>query len=175
MPANNMNALELKLSQLGITQEHRSACRMPEECEAVELVDAGLDMFDRPIQMTKSTFLAWSSMFKAAQRDGIELQVVSAFRSIDYQCGLIERKLQAGQALDEILKVNAIPGHSQHHTGRALDLSTPEFEPLDETFESSNAFEWLMTHAGVYQFKLSYPRGNAEGIVYEPWHWAHQD
>jgi D-alanyl-D-alanine carboxypeptidase len=166
--------MEKRLRQLGLMQHHIDICRMPLEAEAVVLTDAGVDMFDRPIQMTPGTESHWQKMKQHAANDGIELQVVSAYRSIEYQCDIIERKLQNGIALDEILKVNAIPGYSQHHSGRALDLSTPGFEPLEEVFENSDAFAWLGEHANQHTFKLSYPRGNAEGIDYEPWHWAYQ-
>jgi D-alanyl-D-alanine carboxypeptidase len=29
----------------------------------------------------------------------------------------------------------------------------------------------LQRHAATYGFRMSYPRGNAHGISYEPWHW----
>ena len=65
-----------------------------------------------------------------------------------------------------------IPGFSEHHTGRALDLSTPGSEPLSEAFDQTAAFDWLNTHARRFEFSMSYPRNNTTGINYEPWHWA---
>ncbi len=102
----------------------------------------------------------------------MELQVVSAFRSIEYQLGIIRRKLERGLAIDEILRVSAAPGYSEHHSGRALDITTPGFAALEEQFEDSAAFAWLSTNAQSYGFWLSYPRGNPHGIAYEPWHWC---
>ena len=104
--------------------------------------------------------------------ENIELQLVSAFRSVEYQCELIQRKLDQGLNLAEILMVNAAPGFSEHHTGRAIDLTTPGEKPLEESFEKTNAFEWLKNNAGDYGFTMSYPRDNPWGIAYEPWHWA---
>ncbi|HAT28539.1 MAG TPA: hypothetical protein DCS89_16090, partial [Gammaproteobacteria bacterium] len=95
---------------------------MPPYEECTDLVDAGLDLFDRPQQMTLRTFEAWYAMKTAAKSDGLELNLVSAYRSIEYQCGLIHRKLEEGWLIDDILLINAIPGYSEHHTGRALDL-----------------------------------------------------
>jgi LAS superfamily LD-carboxypeptidase LdcB len=42
-----------------------------------------------------------------------------------------------GQAMVDILRVNAAPGYSQNHTGCALDLTdAPNYEdPLREEFE----------------------------------------
>ena len=118
------------------------------------------------------TAAAWQRMQHAAASDGIELQVVSAWRSVDYQCGIVERKLARGQRIDQILAVSAAPGYSEHHSGRALDLTTPGFEPLEEEFENSLAFAWLCRNAAHFRFALSYPRDNPHGIAYEPWHWC---
>jgi LAS superfamily LD-carboxypeptidase LdcB len=42
---------------------------------------------------------------------------------------------------------------------------------LNEAFEKTQAFEWLIENATRFNFRLSYPRKNNMGIVYEPWHW----
>lgn len=167
-----MNSLEAAWHQLGITADHLAACRLPAYPEATRLVDAGCDLFGRPQQMTRTTLAAWSAMRAAARNDSIELQLVSAYRSVAYQCDVIERKLAAGRSIDEILRVNAPPGHSEHHTGRALDLTSPGVEALTEAFETTDAFSWLSRRAEAFGFALSYPRDNPEGIDYEPWHWA---
>jgi len=164
--------LDVMLDELGITREMQLACRLPRFIEDPALIDAGLDMFDRPQQMTAETLTAWQAMQAAALTDGITLKLVSAYRSVEYQCGLIRRKLDAGQNIDDILCVNAIPGYSEHHTGRALDLHAGEGEPLTESFEEEDAFHWLIENASAFRFYLSYPRDNTEGIVYEPWHWC---
>jgi len=91
---------------------------------------------------------------------------------IVYQASLIRRKLEAGQSVSEILNVNAAPGYSEHHTGRAIDIAVPDAEPLTEEFESSKAFAWLEKNAASFGFSMSYPRENRQGFVYEPWHWA---
>src|SRR5579884_1977066 len=111
-------------------------------------------------------------MREAAARDGVELQVVSAFRSVEYQLGILRRKLARGQTIEQILRISAAPGYSEHHSGRALDLTTPGCAALEEDFERTAAFAWLSTNAQRYHFHLSYPRGNPHGIAYEPWHWC---
>jgi D-alanyl-D-alanine carboxypeptidase len=115
---------------------------------------------------------AWSRMRAAAAHTGVELEIVSAFRSIEYQLGILRRKLERGQSMDAILRVSAAPGFSEHHSGRALDISTPGHAPLEEEFECSPAFAWLRRNAQLYNFTLSYPRNNPHGIAYEPWHWC---
>jgi D-alanyl-D-alanine carboxypeptidase len=113
----------------------------------------------------------WRALQRAAARDRVELQVVSAFRSVDAQRRIFERKLAAGQAIGDILRVNALPGCSEHHSGRALDLTTPGVEPLTEAFERTDAFAWLTQSAAECGLRLSYPRDNPFGVIYEPWHW----
>jgi len=165
--------MDKRLNQLGILQSHIDACRMPKQDDAVVLVDGGVDIFDRQISMTPATYTAWITMRDQATNNSIELQIVSAYRSIDYQCELFLKKLSRGVLLDEILTVNAIPGFSQHHTGRALDLTTMNYPPLEIEFESSPAFDWLQNNASHFGFELSYPAENDLGIDYEPWHWAY--
>ena len=140
--------------------------------EPVELVATELDVHGRDQRLTPAACQAWQAMKAAAAQDGVTLFLVSAFRSVDYQCQLIRRKLEAGRDIAQILCVNAAPGYSEHHTGRAIDVGTPGFADLEETFESTPAFAWLQAHASDFGFHLSYPRGNTTGISYEPWHWC---
>lgn len=167
-----MNSLSSRLRALGITEEMEQTCSMPRYEETTELVDVGEDMFGRPQQLTADACDAWHRMRSAAARDGIELKLVSAHRSVDYQCQLIQDKLDQGRTIEDILCVNAIPGHSEHHTGRALDLHAGDEEPLLESFEKHPAFDWLNRNAAAFGFYLSYPRDNLDGIDYEPWHWC---
>lgn len=169
MPADSLTS---ELAALGISAEHISACRLPAYTEATILVDAGPDMFNRPALMTPETLDAWQAMRERAAADGIELKLVSAYRSVAYQCDLIRKKLAEGRSIEDILSVNALPGHSEHHTGCALDLHAGEGEPLTPAFEMEPAFAWLTECAAAFDFHLSYPRGNEEGIAYEPWHWC---
>ena len=161
-----------KLAELRITEEDIRACKLPAYEQSGNLVQADDDMFGRTQLMTPATLTSWQNLKKAAQDEGITLLLVSAFRSIDYQCELIAAKLERGQKLSDILSVNAIPGFSEHHTGRALDINTPDCEPLSEAFEETPAFIWLEANASRYEFGLSFPRDNECGISYEPWHWA---
>ncbi len=145
----------------------------PMQVEATKLTSLGLDALDREQQATPATVRAWHAMKDAAADDGVTLELISAFRSVDYQCDLIRRKLERGQAINEIMKINAAPGFSEHHTGRALDLNTPGCEMLTEAFEDTDAFRWLCSNADRFGFVMTYPRDNAFGIDFEPWHWAY--
>ncbi len=160
--------------QLGIPAEWLAQSKWSLQPEPLHLADAGQDCFGRPQRMTPAALTAWQQMQAAAAKDGVNLKLISAFRSVDYQCELISRKLEKGQTMEQILTVNAAPGYSEHHTGRAIDLGTDDCVTLTEDFEGTPAFHWLQKNALSFGFLLSYPRNNAAGICYEPWHWCFQ-
>ena len=141
------------------------------QIEPRELHSIGVDRSGRPMLLEQHAARAWTQMRARAAGDGVAIEPLSSFRSVAYQRGLIARKLKRGDMLEDILKVNAAPGFSEHHSGRAIDIGTPGVAPLDETFELSPAFAWLRAHASEFGFRMSYPRNNTLGVIYEPWHW----
>ncbi len=160
------------LADLGIPSAYGTDPRLPDYAEAAQLTEVEPNIIGRMQRLAPATARAWRRMKLAARRDGIELLLVSGFRSIRYQAELFRSKLAAGQPIEQILRVNAAPGFSQHHTGKAVDVATPGFRPLTEEFESSEAFEWLCVNAARFEFYMPYGRDNPFGFVYEPWHWA---
>lgn len=161
--------------ELGIPPDYGATTGLPRFVEPDTLVSAGLNIVGREQSLTPASLADWTAMVDAAASHEISLLLVSGFRSIDHQAGLFRRKLNAGQSIDQILCVNAAPGFSQHHTGRAIDIATPGVRPLIVEFETTPAFAWLQTHAPAFGFSLSYPRDNSWGLDYEPWHWFHQE
>lgn len=159
--------------ELGIGEDYSTRCGLPLESECEFLQSAEPDVFGRPVLLEGATLRAWRAMRAQAGRHGISLVLVSGFRSADYQYGIIRRKLDRGQCIEEILRVNAAPGYSEHHSGRAIDIGTPGVDHLSEAFEQSPAFEWLKRHAVGFGFHLSFPRDNPYDILYEPWHWKY--
>ncbi len=139
--------------------------------EARVLAFAGTDVTQRECWLLPEVARRLRAVFAAAASDGVQLQLVSGFRSTTYQARILERKRARGEPMAQILTINAAPGFSEHHSGRAVDLTAPGFAPIEEPFENSDAFAWLMQHAARFRLRLSYPRNNPHGIVYEPWHW----
>ena len=168
-----LNDLNQKLhTELGIPDDYGRSGIPPYYAEATDLVDIGPNLVGRVQRLAPLAAERWREMVVAAAGDGIRLLIVSGFRDFEYQAGLIRRKLEAGQDIADILTVNAPPGFSQHHTGCAVDIATPGSRPLTEEFEDSPAFVWLGERAAGFGFSLTYPRDNACGFIYEPWHWA---
>ncbi len=158
--------------ELGISADYGRSTDLPVFQEAGDLVDVGLNLVGRMQRLTPEAARQWNGMMEAAMQDSITLMIVSGFRSVEYQAALIRKKINAGQVIDEILTVNAAPGHSEHHTGLAIDIATPGSRPLTEDFESTDAFGWLGANADRFGFSMTYPRDNRWGIAYEPWHWC---
>ncbi len=160
--------------ELGIPASYARDRKLTLQNECLNLSPAGVDIFNREVSMEVTTLSAWEMMKSAALQDEIKLQLVSAYRSIEYQKNLFLKKMDVGVSIAEILLVNAAPGYSEHHSGMALDLTCPGSECLEESFEKTPAFAWLQRHAADHAFIMSFPRNNGHGLLYEPWHWRHK-
>lgn len=73
--------------------------------------------------------------------------------------------MEFGQAATD--RFSARPGHSEHHTGLAIDLNS-----LKTAFGETPEGKWLAEHCAEYGFILRYPKDSEEitGYIYEPWH-----
>jgi len=148
------------------------ATRVPFVAEATNLVAIGTDHLQREAFLTPAAAPAWISMRGAASADGVNLILVSAFRSIERQAEILTGKLAKGISLEQVLEYSAYPGFSEHHSGNAIDIGTDGARHLEEEFEFTPAFAWLCENAGRFGFAMTYPRDNPYGIAYEPWHWC---
>lgn len=126
------------------------------------------------LQLHRDAAEALLAMQQAAAADGVNLVVLSAFRSIELQKQLFfDVKSERAQSARQRAQVSAPPGFSEHSTGYAVDLgdgSAPATN-LAPAFADTSAFRWLQAHAARYHFVLSFPENNPQGVSYEPWHW----
>jgi D-alanyl-D-alanine carboxypeptidase len=160
------------LRELGISAVALSARGLRSYAEAKDLVVTEVGKDGREHLLVPDAARAWKQLRRRAEAHGVELFIVSAYRSIERQAELIRRKLDAGWTIDEIVTVCAAPGFSEHHTGRAVDVGTPSAPLLERAFEDTSAFRWLTLHAATSGYTLSYPPDNPQGYEYEPWHWC---
>jgi len=163
------------LEELGISAELISARALPMHPEARELVVAERGDDGREHLLVPAAAAAWKRLSAAARADGVELRIASAFRSVERQAEIVREKLQNGLNIDVILSVCAPPGFSEHHSGRAVDVDTPDCPPLDGAFAQTDGFRWLSLRAQEFGFALSYPKGNTHGYEFEPWHWCFRE
>lgn len=120
-------------------------------------------------------------MIDAAAKDGVDLLVCSAYRSIEKQQTLFDEQVQIylnqgksqQEAYDLTASAIAIPGTSEHHTGMAADIVTPTHQTLDPEFADTEAGQWLQEHAWEYGFVMRYPEDKQDvtKIIYESWHY----
>jgi len=144
------------------------------EAAAASLTDAGpYRATGRTVRLSKEAAAAWKTMVVAAAADGIQLVPISGFRPLAYQKGLFKRATKKYGSPRGAARWVAPPGHSEHHTGLALDLGdgTRPDTDVEQSFESTPAHRWLAQYAGDHGFELSFPKDNPQGVSHEPWHW----
>jgi zinc D-Ala-D-Ala carboxypeptidase len=128
------------------------------------------------LKLRKSAATKFQEMIGAAKAAGVNITTISAFRSVaDQQKLFFEVKAQRAQVTTKRAEVSAPPNYSEHHTGYAVDLgdATATETNLNVAFENTSALKWLQTNAPRYSFEMSFPRANAQGVSYEPWHWRY--
>jgi zinc D-Ala-D-Ala carboxypeptidase len=163
------------LASLQISLDSIAARSLVPHPEAAELVVAETGDDGREHLLVPAAARAWQALRGAAASEAVVVRIVSAFRTVDRQAEIVRAKLQSGLSLDAILSVSAPPGYSEHHSGRAVDVTTEGVRPLELEFEGTPAFQWLSDNAERFGFFLSYPRENRYGYAYEPWHWCFKD
>ena len=130
---------------------------------------------------------SYNAMISAAKKDGISLNIISGFRTFSGQVTLFNNKVNKyinqgysrAKAEELAAQYVAPPGTSEHLTGLAVDLISPDWynthSSLTSDFENTKQFEWLYAHCAEYGFILRYPKDKVAitGYNYEPWHYRY--
>ncbi len=142
--------------------------------------------------LRKEVFDAYKKMYHAAAAEGLNLMIVSAFRSFNHQKRIWEAKWTgAGKVMGKnlataypnaeqrarvILMFSAMPGTSRHHWGTDVDIYSVE----DSDFEQGRGrkiYEWLQKNAEQYGFCQVYTSKDSlrpTGYEEEKWHWSYK-
>ena len=108
-------------------------------------------------------------MLRAAERNGIEPEIVSGYRSFDEQSELKSRyNMVYGEGTAN--QFSASQGYSEHQLGTAVDFSVKGMNGSLAGFENTEFYTWLLNNAHKYGFVISYPEENPS-YIFEPWHW----
>ena len=129
----------------------------------------------RVVQLRAEAAGAFRAMQASARLAGVELVPISGYRTRSYQEGLFSRAVGKYGSKQSAARWVAPPGYSEHHSGLAIDigaLESPETD-VEATFEDTPAFAWLKENAHRFDFEISFPRDNPQGVSYEPWHWRY--
>lgn len=159
----------------GITKLVNKENALNSDYEPNDLVKVNVESTKDNIYMSEIAAENLENMFKAAKEDGINLYIVSGYRSSSYQNNLYYRSLKRrGREYTE--KYVAQANHSEHQTGLAADISSESIGyKLISAFEHTEEGRWLDKNAYKYGFILRYKKDRVEdtGYGFEPWHFRY--
>ena len=113
--------------------------------------------------MNEEALIMLNKMLNDAKKIGYDgFRVTEGYRTREYQKELYEN------AADKAFV--ARPGHSEHETGLAVDISYGGVN-----IANSKQGQWLAENSYKYGFILRYPKNKEEitGIPHEPWHFRY--
>lgn len=151
--------------------------QIPEDYVAGELVDVRNWYSYGDQRVIQEVYDHFLEMWNDANREGVKLIISSAHRDYSLQNKVYnDYKRARGEKYAD--SIAARPGHSEHQTGLAIDITTDESYNKTEdgnAFENTQAFKWLKDNAHKYGFILRYPKNKTylTGYSYESWHYRY--
>ncbi|OZM58208.1 hypothetical protein CIB95_01135 [Lottiidibacillus patelloidae] len=128
--------------------------------------------YDMKKQMHKVAAEALERLFQRAKEEGIELYALSGYRSYKRQEAIFNYNAKKfGEK--EANTSSAKPGHSEHQTGLAMDITSVSVAfALKQSFGDTIEGKWLAENVFKFGFIIRYPKQKEEitGYIYEPWH-----
>lgn len=135
------------------------------------------EIFDTGYYLDYRVTPYYEQMYTDALADGVTLTPFSAYRSYARQetnynariaLYMTDYNMSEEEAIAATCEVILPPGTSEHNLGIAIDIVC-----VEEYFEDTDEFTWLMENAYKYGFILRYAQDKSDitGVIYEPWHW----
>lgn len=140
------------------------------------------------IYLRKQAYISFCKMYAAAKKEGVTLNVISAFRSNYHQQLIWEGKWTGkrkvgGEQLNltikdtiirakTILKFSSMPGSSRHHWGTDVDVYSLNNSSFDNG-QGLKTYQWLKANAVIYGFCQVYSADRTIGYNEEKWHWSY--
>ena len=149
-----------------------------------------INFYDESIRLLPEAGKAFVAMREAALEEGIEIEIVSAYRSYERQKFIWNRKFYSNaekgispkENINKIIEYSTLPGTSRHHWGTDIDIIDGKKPKegdllLEEKFHENGPYvklrEWMEKNANRYGFYLPYTDSpKREGFNYEPWHYS---
>ncbi len=160
-----MNYLILVNKKCGLDKNH-----VPDNLVLVKIKTGG----NKKIYLEKKTYKQIKKLLKDMNKVfKTEVVIDSGYRTYFYQENLMNELLKE-KGIDAY-KSLALPGHSEHQTGLAVDIGFYKDGIYIENFNVNDyveEFKWLQDNAYKYGFIVRYQKNkeNITGYVYEPWH-----
>ncbi len=133
----------------------------------------------KAVQMREYAAKALDAMFIEMRANGFtDVSVTSAYRSYDYQTQRFNdtmnnymKSYNRDTAYAKTAAEIALPGCSEHQSGLCADLHN--LPAASQSFESKEAYKWLVAHCADFGFILRYPKDKEDitKIIFEPWHY----
>ena len=127
------------------------------------------------VPVERTAYKAYLELRAELEKEGIELDLDSAYRSVEYQQDIMDRFTEKyGEAYAR--RTVAIPGYSEHHTGLALDLyfrvNGVEVYENEDLVQYPEIWKRIHAHLAEFGFILRYPnwKNGEVDYTYEPWH-----
>ncbi len=163
----NTNVVSNPNDKLVLVNKYNS---LPDNFEAKNITKFSSDYSYNGQKMEKTAAENIMALINDARKKGYTLLIVSGYRTEEYQRNLYENSInQNGK--EHADKYSARPGHSEHQTGLAVDISNKA--GVLDGFEQYDVYDWVIENAHKYGFIERYPKGKEfiTGYSYEPWHY----
>lgn len=163
----------------------------PSRGENFSPIPAQFNIGGYKMYLRRETLDAFLKMRDAAEKDTVDLKIISATRNFNYQKELWNNKWTgikivdgqnlAKSILDEqerfkkILEYSAVPGTSRHHWGTDIDINGAEPAYFNSP-KGAKEYEWLVKNAPFFGFCQTYNLKGSErptGYNEEKWHWSY--
>ena len=132
-----------------------------------------LDEYAKPgIRLNSEAYNNFKEMARDAKKNNLNLRIISAYRSFEYQENLYNSYLKYDNR-ETVDTYSARAGFSEHQTGLVIDIDN--IKESYTKFHLTEEFNWMQKNAYKYGFILRYPRGKEyiTGYNYESWHYRY--
>ena len=137
-------------------------------------------------------YLKFKQMQNYAKKEGVEIEIVSGYRSYQKQKDIWNNKYNKNfengilgiKNINRIIQYSTLPGTSRHHWGTDIDIIDKRFVPkgdllLEKNYAEngiySQLFSWMRKNSKKYGFYLVYDDSpKRKGFKFEPWHYSYK-
>ena len=142
--------------------------------------------------LLQEAYLKFKQMQNDAKKEGIEIEIVSGYRSYEKQKNIWNNKYNKNfengilgiKNINRIIQYSTLPGTSRHHWGTDIDIIDKRFVPKGDLLIEKNyaengiysqLFYWMKKNSKKYGFYLVYDDSpKRKGFKFEPWHYSYK-
>ena len=142
--------------------------------------------------LLNEAYLKFKQMQNDAKKEGVEIEIVSGYRSYEKQKDIWNNKYNKNfengilgiKNINRIIQYSTLPGTSRHHWGTDIDIIDKRFIPkgdllIEKNFAEngiySQLFYWMKKNSKKYGFYLVYDDSpKRKGFKFEPWHYSYK-